>query len=249
MNKCYKYEDDNYEILVEKQIFIKDKKANDYYKSNISNLNENIIEKLVEYKSKVSLTHYFLFWVSFISLFFLNIILIKKMFKNHPLFEHNIYNYIFFALYLLINIFIHEIGHIKSMHLFEKRYNKIGFKMNYYVFPSIFVQINDIYLLTKREKIIVHCSGLLLNLFIIDTIQIVNIFFWDNYILSYSFLFFSYALFWNIVPVLNSDGYKILLVLLNMDELEIAKRNHWFIKITQIIGLILAIRAILLWFI
>ncbi|KAA8787598.1 peptidase [Paenibacillus amylolyticus] len=48
--------------------------------------------------------------------------------------------------------------------------------------------------------------------------------------------------------MLNSDGYKILLTLLNKDEFEDSKKNHLIIKVIQIIGVLLAIRSVLLWF-
>lgn len=120
--------------------------------------------------------------------------------------------------------------------------------MNFYVFPSFYVQLNDIYMLSKKEKLIVHSAGIYINLFIILTFQIINTLFLKMDMLSVSYIFFFLALLWNVIPVLNSDGYKILLTLLNKDEFENSKKNHLIIKIIQIIGVLLAIRSVLLWF-
>lgn len=248
MSQCYKFENEEYEIFVEKEVFIKDKKEKDFYKTSIAELNSGLKSQLVEYNSRLSTFKFVILSVFFLLLLLLNTYIISLMNYKLPSFEHNIPNYLIFIVYIFFNIFAHELGHIKSMNFFGRRHNKIGFKMNYYVFPSVYVQLNDIYMLSKREKLFVHSAGIFINLSTILIVEILNILFIHNLALSFSYVFFSFALLWNMVPVLNSDGYKTLITLLNKDELENSKRNHWLIKIIQAIGVLLAIRSILLWF-
>ena len=148
-----------------------------------------------------------------------------------------------------MNIFIHELGHIKSLNYIGKKHQKIGFKMNYYIFPAIYVEMNEIYLISKNEKIIVHLAGLITNYLTINFIQVINLLFLKNKILDSSFIFFSYALLWNLVPVLNSDGYKVLITLFSVDELENKRKNHLIVKLIQAISLLLVIETVISWFV
>lgn len=66
-------------------------------------------------------------------------------------------------MYLLVFIVFHELGHIVCFKYFGKKIDSVGFKFNY-IFPSFFVRMNDTYLLSKKEKIIVHLGGLLFSL-------------------------------------------------------------------------------------
>ena len=50
------------------------------------------------------------------------------------------------------------------------------------------------------------------------------------------------------VPVLNSDGYKVLITLFSVDELE-KKKNHLIVKLIQAISLLLVIETVISWFV
>lgn len=247
MIQCYRFENEEYEIFVEKEVFIKDKKEANFYKTSITKLDSGLKSQLREYNSILS-TRKFIVLSFFLFLLLLSNTYLVYLYKKPSLFEQNISNYSFFIIYLFFNIFVHELGHIKSMNLFGRSHNRVGFKMNYYVFPCVYVQLNEIYMLSKREKLFVHSAGIFINLFITLVVEILNILFFHSLVLSFSYTFFLFALLWNMVPILNSDGYKILITLLNKDELENSKKNHWLIKIIQVIGVLAAIRSILLWF-
>ena len=102
---------------------------------------------------------------------------------------------------------------------------------------------------SKNEKIIVHLAGLITNYLTINFIQVINLLFLKNKILDSSFIFFSYALLWNLVPVLNSDGYKVLITLFSVDELENKRKNHLIVKLIQAISLLLVIETVISWFV
>lgn len=248
MKQCFTFENEEYEIFVENEVFVKDKCKKEFYKTSIINLDETLKEQLSVYKSKINSVNFTIYITLFLVLLVSNLYFIHFFGYTFPRFEHNLMNYSIFVSYMIFNVFIHELGHIKSMNFFGRKHNKVGFKMNFYVFPSFYVQLNDIYMLSKKEKLIVHSAGIYINLFIILTIQIINTLFLKMDMLSVSYIFFSLALLWNVIPVLNSDGYKILLTILNKDEFENSKKNHFIIKIIQIIGVLLAIRSVLLWF-
>lgn len=181
MSKCYKYTDEKYEVFVENSVFIKDKEKNVYLKSELKNLPKSIQESLNEYTPKVTVIKFASIITFFIFLLFINVILLNHSDTKIQSISANLHlAYIFLFFYLSLNIFIHELGHIKSLNYIGKKHQKIGFKMNYYIFPAIYVEMNEIYLISKNEKIIVHLAGLITNYLTINFIQVINLLFLKN---------------------------------------------------------------------
>lgn len=54
MSKCYKYEDNEYEIFIENFVFIKDKVSGIYLKNEINSLPKSVSNSLIEYTPKVT---------------------------------------------------------------------------------------------------------------------------------------------------------------------------------------------------
>ncbi|EGQ3284271.1 peptidase, partial [Staphylococcus pseudintermedius] len=150
-------------------------------------------------------------------------------------------------LYFLVSVFLHELGHIYSLKFFGRKIDKFGFRLNFYVFPSFYVQMNETYMLSKIDKIIVHSFGLFINIISINLLQLMNILIIDSYALTVAYMFFSSTLLWNLVPILNSDGYKIMMVALSLDEFNNFTKNHWLILIFQTIGVVIALNTIIHW--
>ena len=119
---------------------------------------------------------------------------------------------------------IHELGHIKSMNFFGRKHNKVGFKMNFYVFSFFLCSTKRyLYVIQKRKA---HCSfsrylHKFIHYFNVPDHQYVIL--ENGYVVGIIY-FLLLALLWNVIPVLNSDGYKILLTLLNKDEFENSKK-------------------------
>ncbi|PNZ60042.1 peptidase, partial [Staphylococcus condimenti] len=154
---------------------------------------------------------------------------------------------LFVILYFLMNIIFHELGHIYSLKFFGRKIDKVGFKLNFYVFPAFYVQMNETYMLSQIDKIIVHSFGLFVNFALINFIQLLNILIINNISLTLSYMLFSSTMIWNLVPMLNSDGYKIMLALLSLDEFSNFTKNHWLVLIFQIIGVSIALNTLIHW--
>ncbi|RZH99689.1 peptidase, partial [Staphylococcus condimenti] len=69
----------------------------------------------------------------------------------------------------------------------------------------------------------------------------------NNISLTLSYMLFSSTMIWNLVPMLNSDGYKIMLALLSLDEFSNFTKNHWLVLIFQIIGVSIALNTLIHW--
>lgn len=242
------YEDQNYEILAQNHIFIKDKKNKTYYRNNIDSIDSNTLNKFKKYPEKINQFHFCLYVLFIIVMIITNNIYVLKLQK---IVTPNFNNTILVVLisYFLINIICHELGHIYSLKFFGRKIDKVGFRLNFYVFPSFYVQMNETYLLSQIDKIIVHSFGLFVNFTFINLTQLLNILTINNYSLTLAYILFSSTMIWNLVPMLNSDGYKIMLASLSLDEFSNFTKNHWLVLIFQLIGVSIALNTLIHWII
>ncbi|MCY9089613.1 peptidase [Bacillus mojavensis] len=246
--KILKYEDEKYEVIVQNNVFIKDKKSGDYYKNSLDSITDEQLSYFKIYKEKVSPKFFYLFLCFTAIMFILNYIHLIKLqneFTTSVLYGWKMW--IIIVVYFIMNIVLHEMGHIYSLKYFGKKFDKVGFKLNFYVFPAFYVQLNATYMISRNEKIIVHLFGLFINYFVINTLETINQFTISSEPLTMAFMLFSSTLLWNLVPILNSDGYKILLAFLSLDEYSRFKTNHWLVLTIQIIGISLAVNSVVHW--
>ncbi|OJG27711.1 hypothetical protein RU98_GL002414 [Enterococcus caccae] len=220
-----------------------------YFKNEIDNLPTSILSSLKEYVPKIRGLSFAVFIFLFAFLLIGNFILVKHADVSIQAIPISDYlAYLFLVGYLLFNICTHEIGHIKALNYMGRKHQKIGFKLNYYVFPAVYVEMNEVYLLAKTEKIVVHLAGVITNYVIINLFQVLNLLFFSSKTIDSAFIFFSYALLWNLLPILNSDGYKVLITLFNIDELDNKRKNHMIVKTIQGLSILLAIWTVISWF-
>lgn len=90
-------------------------------------------------------------------------------------------------------------------------------------------------------------SGILTNLIFMTFIQYVNIRWINDEALTRGYMYFMLDMVWNIAPFLNSDGYKTLITLLDMDEFTDRKENSKFIKIIQLLSILIVLHTVFNW--
>jgi putative peptide zinc metalloprotease protein len=144
--------------------------------------------------------------------------------------------------YGLIQIGLHESAHLVALHVFGRRAERIGFKMNFYVFPAFYVRMNQAHLLSRGERLVVHSAGLLVNCFLVGTVGVVS---WvcDWPLLATANWIFCAGLMSNLTPLLNADGYKVILTLSN--ELEARKIRN---KSRLILSLRIISLGVVMWY-
>lgn len=243
--KPLKYEDETYEILIQNHVFIKDKRTKTYYRNSINSVNSNILDKFISYPEKINKFYFCIYILFMIAMIAMNNIYVLHLQKSVIPDFNNIILFVV-ILYFSVNIIIHELGHIYSLKYFDRKIDKVGFRLNFYVFPSFYVQMNETYMLSQIDKIIVHSFGLLVNFTFINFVQLFNILTINSCSLTLSYMLFSSTMIWNLVPMLNSDGYKIMLASLSLDEFSNFAKNHWFVLFFQIIGISIALNTLLL---
>lgn len=235
--KYKKFNDENYEMLkYNKTIIVKDIKNKKYYEINEEEYRYGNYILWENYNSKINNKFFVFYVISFILLLVLNIIF--YIFSNAKI-NFNNGKFIFvLIIYVFINILLHESSHIISLMVLKRKIDKIGFKFNY-VFPAFYVRMNDVYMLTRKEKIFVHSSGLYINL-LVNSILIYISYYLKINVLLIACQFFVFGIIMNTIPILNSDGYKVLLSIFMYNEKKEKIDNSIYIKIFGYLNLGLA---------
>lgn len=102
---------------------------------------------------------------------------------------------------LLINIPIHELGHILCLKLFYPKANvSVGFKF-VFIYPAFYVDTSDSYLLPKYKRIAVYLCGNFNNCVFL----LISYLFFPK-LLPYCYLVITNILI-NFIPIIKSDGY------------------------------------------
>jgi stage IV sporulation protein FB len=110
-------------------------------------------------------------------------------------------------IFLLIT-FLHEAGHLFTAKIFKVKCHKITLTL-----IGGFIELEDYSSLNLFSKILINISGIIVNLLIFLFINVININFLDNNIISwYNIL----MIIFNLLPVAPLDGYKILKNLLEI---------------------------------
>ncbi|MHC5227692.1 site-2 protease family protein [Enterococcus sp. LJL99] len=231
----FKYSDEQYDLLKdENDVFVKDKKNNRYFQISANETEEMHIIEWKEYTSKVSKNQMIIFLILFIFLYLCNFSIV---FFKTPDVSYTFFQFTIFALlYLIIFIVVHEAGHIFFYKKFGGKINKIGFKLNY-IFPSLYVRMNDTYLFSKYEKLVVHGGGLLFSLVLNGFLFFIGSAFGMDILITLTKVMFL-DIIWNTTPVLNSDGYKIMLTLFSVNEKKYLKNNSKLVLFFKIVNLI-----------
>ena len=206
-SKSYKkYENDKYELLqCGSHIIVKDKIKQRYFEASDSTMFADTPWRV--YSPKIGLLRYRIYIFILVGFIALNFAL-TLIYRASTQMEFVTFMGLS-LLYTLLHVIVHESAHVGMLAYFGKRIDRIGFKMNL-IFPSIYVRMNDAYLLSHQEKIMVHSAGIFANTAINSAVLIFSVISGNLILLTIAKLF-SAGILMNTVPVLNSDGYKILL--------------------------------------
>lgn len=131
-------------------------------------------------------------------------------------------NFLIATVFLLINIPIHEFGHILFLKFFYKESKiKIGFKF-VFIYPAFYVDTSYSYLLPIYKKIAVYLAGSFLNCLFVLVIY----FIYPEY-LKYCYIIISNILV-NFIPIVKSDGYYAMIAFFKKYNLFKGKRSEFF---------------------
>lgn len=118
----------------------------------------------------------------------------------------------------VITVAVHEFGHMFVLQKYGRRPAGVGIKMNYFVFPAIYVRMNHVKLLAARDQFAVHVSGLLINYLMLFATYIVNAVWLQSANIQIGVLYLLLGVFCNSLPLLDSDGQKALFSVMGWDK-------------------------------
>jgi hypothetical protein len=116
----------------------------------------------------------------------------------------------FFYYYLLFFPFlvIHEIAHGATLAHYGGSPGEVGTGL-YYFGPMFYVDTSDSWALPRKQRIWVSLSGPVSTLLIGALLVFANLI-WPNQTLKMMSFFCFYWMFWNLIPVIETDGYYAL---------------------------------------
>lgn len=233
MHAEWHYSDSDCEILlVGGRATVLDRNRNQYYQTTARKLPPEILAAASPRTSQVSRATVGIFLVTVVLLLAGNFTFSLTRGSERP----TSWLVLVLVVYLPLSVLLHELAHALALKAMGRSIDKFGFKLNYGVFPSFYVRMNQSLLLSRNEKVVVHGAGLAVNLAMNFVLFAENVFVWHWPDLEVALQFILITLAINAIPALKSDGYRVLLALANVDELRGFWRNPWWLIAIKILS-------------
>jgi putative peptide zinc metalloprotease protein len=129
---------------------------------------------------------------------------------------------ILFPVFIFLIAIIHELGHSTASEYFGVKPKEIGFGF-YIVFPVLYSNVTEIWLLHKNDRVLVNLAGIYFQLLISISLMILWLFYPNNsfrVFIDLLLLFNIFIILYALIPFIRNDGYWIL-----SDYLEIPDLN------------------------
>lgn len=139
------------------------------------------------------------------------------------------------GLILLVSSFLHELAHGFVCKHFGGRVRAIGIGV-YFLRPAFYCDITDAYMFSKRsQRILTHSAGLLMNLLLVSLALLLLPFvthsFWAMEVVALLFLISGIYSLFNLNPLMQLDGYYVLMDMLGMENMRMKALTLLFISI------------------
>lgn len=211
-NEIY-YKDEIHEIFVDGKYGATIKKDNKYYfihdQKQIANLVAGVSPTTAKNKKYLDNIYASILGATMILFVYETIYIIKQSMSTTNNYQHTSNNYIMLIGIIIFNIVLHEMGHMVVLKSYGRKINGFGFKMRY-LFPAIYVNTSDAYMLSKRRRLFVYTAGNVVNIHII----FIMIYFLKAD-MFYTYTIYALVIF-NMLPLmLKNDGYHVLMLLMN----------------------------------
>lgn len=137
---------------------------------------------------------------------------------NYILVDNNV---ILATLFLLINIPLHEIGHIIFLKLFSKDAKiRVGVTF-FFIYPAFYVDTSYSYLCPKYKRMCIYLAGNFMN-----CIFLLVVYFFFPQFINYCYIIISNILV-NFVPIIKSDGYYAMMTFLNKYKISKTRKEEY----------------------
>lgn len=144
-------------------------------------------------------------------------------------------------IFAMAQICIHENAHWVALRHFGRKPDSIGLHLTLYVFPSIYVRMNDISLLTFQERIIVNAAGLVVNIISELVFLVVGCLMLKCDLFIRIAYLYNFSLLFNFLPIWHTDGYRVLLAINGFTEFKGWKHNPPLVKMISLLSIAIAV--------
>lgn len=146
---------------------------------------------------------------------------------------------------LVLSLAVHESAHVLTLRAFGRRADRIGLKLNYWVFPAVYVRMSQTMLLGRSEQVAVHLAGIASNVLTLGGLLLVNVLWIDSASITFAVHLTTLLLGWNLLPVLGSDGFRVLLALRRTDAAQGFRNNPLWLNLLRGAGIVAAVFFVL----
>jgi len=113
-----------------------------------------------------------------------------------------------FVLLMAISATLHELGHASAAEYFGAKHGGIGGGF-YLLLPVYFADVTDIWMLKRKERVIVNFAGVYFDVLLCSIMLIIGFLISNDALILISFIIFFHSIY-NLIPFLRNDGYWIL---------------------------------------
>jgi hypothetical protein len=136
---------------------------------------------------------------------------------NFEIFGSSIVGFLFYYLLLFPFIVVHEIAHGTTLAYYGGSPGEVGTGL-YYFGPMFYVDTSDSWTLPRRERIWVSLSGPISTLLVGSFLLFANLI-WPNQTVRMMGFFCFYWMLWNLIPLIETDGYYALMDIVSIPNL------------------------------
>lgn len=150
----------------------------------------------------------------------------------------------FFAV-LVPSLALHETAHVMTLRLFGRKPDRMGVKLNHGIFPAVYVRMSQTILLDRSEQAVVHLAGIASNVVSLAALLIINQVWIGSAPLTFAVHVTTLLLGWNLVPVLGSDGFRVVLALGRIDAARGFRHNPLWLNVLRVASMATAVFVVL----
>ncbi|WP_420367260.1 hypothetical protein [Curtobacterium sp. L1-20] len=141
---------------------------------------------------------------------------------------------------LVASILVHEAAHVVVLRAFGKEVDHVGVKLNHWVFPALYVRMSQSIMLTRPEQVAVHLAGIAANVTTLSLVSVVNALVWSSGTVTAAVHITVVLLGWNLLPLLGSDGYRVLLAFSGTAAARRIRSNPAWLNLIHLVSVMVA---------
>ncbi|UXE67064.1 MAG: hypothetical protein KA713_00215 [Chryseotalea sp. WA131a] len=127
-------------------------------------------------------------------------------------------NLLVFYVFLLLSVFLHEMGHASACKRFGAKHGDLGFGF-YLIFPVFYADVSDSWRLSRKQRIIIDLAGIYMELILYTVISLIFLFTREDFLIQLVFVRLLGTVT-NLNPFLRFDGYWALSDSINIPNLK-----------------------------